>query len=144
MIKATQAFLTGLFFAFILDFTLFLGIKLHYIDRHGIDVYYNTLFADYQNPFVFFPIVLAIGWVTIYLRSTPLKLALMGMLFAAAFSTLVPMVGERCGEWMLRHNGIEIVIPPHTYRGDIVYTDRQKLYFYDTDLQRIITLPKEK
>lgn len=144
MIKMTQAFLTGLFFAFILDFILFLGLKLHYIDHHGIDVYFNTLFADNQNAPLFFGLVLLIGWIALYWKSKKASYGIIGFFFLIVSAVLIPPFGEKTGDMLFRKKHIEITRPPHVYRGDIVYTDRHKLYFYDTDLQRIITLPKEK
>ena len=49
MSKLVQAFLSGAFFTFFLDFFLFLGMKLNYIDYYKIDLYYNPFFADNQN-----------------------------------------------------------------------------------------------
>jgi len=53
MSKIVQMILSGMFFTFILDFFLFLGVKETYIDSHGIKLYYNILFADNQNIFIF-------------------------------------------------------------------------------------------
>ena len=53
MNKLFQAFLTGVFFTFILDFFLFLGIFLNYIKYYEIDLYYNILFADHQNIYIY-------------------------------------------------------------------------------------------
>jgi len=52
MSKLIQAFLAGIFFTFFLDFFIFLGILLHYINFYEIDLYYNILFADNQNIFL--------------------------------------------------------------------------------------------
>ena len=144
MIKFVQAFLTGLFFTFILDFNLFLGIKLHYIDHHGIDVYYNTLFADNQNGLLFFALVAVLGWITMYWKWRKTAWGVMFVLFTGSFALMIPGVGLKAGELMFRKPNVQISLPPHVYRGDIVYTDRNQLYFYDTDLQRQIKLPKEK
>lgn len=144
MIKAAQAFLTGLFFAFILDFIFFLGIKLHYIDFLGIDLYFNTLFSDNQSPLIFFPLTALIGWLLIYWEAGRGKLIVSALLFATVSSALIPPIGYAIGNTLFRKTHVTLSIPPHTYRGDILYTDRDKLFYYDTDLQRMITLPKEK
>lgn len=144
MIKGIQAFLTGLFFTFILDFILFLGLKLHYIDALDIDVYFNTLFADHQNPLIFFAFTALIGWMGIYWKAGKAKIVLMTLLFVITSSALIPSIGRKIGYAFFQKSDIKISIPPHLYRGDILYTDRNQLYFYDTDLQRMITLPKEK
>jgi len=144
MTKAIQAFLTGVFFTFLLDFTLFLGLKLHYIDYNKIDVYFNPFFVDNQNIFLFLAFSLFIGWITIYRQSVKSAAILLALLFLFSASSLIPSFGMKIGNALFRQTNIEIKLPPHTYRGDIIYTDRHKLYFYDTDLQRLITLSKEK
>jgi hypothetical protein len=70
MTKLFQAFLTGAFFTFILDFFLFLGMKLNYIDKHNIDLYYNIFFADNQNIFIYGFFTLLIGYLVIYVANT--------------------------------------------------------------------------
>lgn len=144
MIKGIQAFLTGLFFVFILDFVLFLGLKLHYIDALNIDVYFNTFFADNQNPLLFFALTALIGWMSIYWKAVKAKIVLITLLFLVVSSVLIPSIGRTIGSTLFQKSDIKISIPPHLYRGDILYTDREQLYFYDTDLRRMITLPKEK
>lgn len=142
MIKAIQALLTGLLIVFVMDFLFFLGLQLHYLDSQGIKVYYNTLFADNQNPFVFFPLVFLTAWISNYWSYRKSALSLLGMLFLIALSPLLPSVGLYTGDALFRQKNITISVPPHVYKGDVIYTDRNQLYFYDTDLKRIITLPR--
>lgn len=144
MIKALQALLTGLFFTFLFDFSLFLGLKLHYIDAHGIKIFFNPFFVDNQNIVVLAVLTLFIGWIAIYQRSLKTALIVLTLLAVASVSSLVPPIGSKYGDALFRQPNQHINIAPHTYRGDILYVDRQKLYFFDTDLQRLITLPKDK
>jgi hypothetical protein len=144
MTKAFQAFLTGIFFTFILDFTLFLGLKLNYIDEHGIKTYFNPFFVDNQNLLLFLVFTLFIGWITIYLSSAKPAAIILGLLFVLSGSVVIPAIGSKLGDALFRQSNLEITIAPNTYRGDILYNDRHQIYFYDTDLQRLITLPKEK
>lgn len=143
MTKAIQAILTGVFFTFILDFILFLGLKLHYIDAYRLDVYFNPFFVDNQNAPLFILFSLFIGWITIYRKSVKSAAIVLSLLLLFSAAPLVPSAGMKIGNALFRQTNIEIKVPPYTYRGDIIYTDRSQLYFYDTDLQRLITLPKE-
>jgi len=143
MIKLVQALLIGLFFTFTLDFFLFLGLKLHYIDPLGIKVYYNTLFADNQNPYLFAAITLLSTILAYFIRSTGIFLTILVFITLSVMSVLIPFIGEEAGQNMFKISNQTITIPPHVYRGDILYIDRKEIYFYDTDLERMITLPKE-
>lgn len=143
MIKVIQALLIGLFFTFTLDFFLFLGLKLHYIDPLGIKVYYNTLFADNQNSYLFGLITFLSAILAYFVRSTGFFLTILTFITLSVMSVLIPSIGKEVGVRMFTIPNQQITIDPHVYRGDILYIDRKEIYFYDTDLQRMITLPKE-
>ena len=74
MSKLVQALLTGIFITFILDFFIFLGIKQNYIDYYEIAVYYNILFADHQNIFIFISSSIALGLMVTYLHNKKITL----------------------------------------------------------------------
>lgn len=143
MSKLLQALLSGMFFTFILDFFLFLGIKLNYIDFYEIDLYYNILFADNQSLLLFLVFTLLIGYVTLY---TNIKLALIfvSSLFVLSFSTLIPPIGKSVGKFILAKEDVILQTNRFSYKGNIIYNGREKVTFYDTELQKIIILKKNK
>jgi hypothetical protein len=143
MTKLAQALLTGAFFTFILDFFLFLGIKLNYIDTHHIDVYYNILFADHQNIYLYAIFTIIIGYLVIYL-SNRFALVVVGLMFVASFSTLIPAVGKSVAQEILMQKGVTIQTKRFSYHGDIYYDGRKNITFYDYDLKKVIILPKNK
>lgn len=143
MSKFFQALLSGVFFTFILDFFLFLGIKLHYIDAYEIDVYYNILFADNQNIFLFIVFTVLIGFVTLY---TNIKIAIgvVGSLFLFVFLTLIPPFGKMAGEFVLMQKNTTVQTDRFSYHGDILYNGRKDVTLFDYELKKVIILPKEK
>jgi len=143
MTKLLQAFLSGVFFTFILDFFIILGIKLHYIEPHNINVYYNILFADHQNIFIFLFFTIIIGYLVSY-ASTKSALIGVGLLFILAFSTLIPPVGEQIGELILLKKDATLKTARFSYHGDIYYDGRKEITFYDYKLKKVIILDKNK
>lgn len=143
MIKLIQAFLSGIFFTFILDFFVILGVKLNYIEPHSINVYYNILFADHQNIFIFLFFTIIIGYLVIY-TSTRSKLIGVGILFVLAFSTLIPPVGEKVGEFMLLKKNVTLKTARFSYHGDVYYDGRKEITLYDYKLKKVIILDKNK
>jgi uncharacterized membrane protein len=143
MIKLAQAFLTGVFFTFILDFQFFLGIKLYYIDRYEIDVYYNILFADHQNLLYLIPLVIIIGFVTIYIKNTKVPLITLGVFFAVTMLIYIPSIGEKMGANMLQKENVRYQDGRYVYRGTLYYDGRHKITIFDDELQRLITLNKK-
>jgi hypothetical protein len=143
MSKVIQMILSGIFFTFILDFFIFLGIKQNYIDPNNIGVYYNILFADHQNIYIFIVVSLLVGFIVMYLP-TKITLATIGTLFLLSLATLVPSLGKRVGETLLMKKDITISTNKFTYHGDLLYDGRKKITFYDYELKKDIILDKNK
>ncbi len=143
MTKSAQAFLTGVFFTFILDFQFFLGIKLYYIDRYEIDVYYNILFADHQNLLYLIPLVVIIGFVTTYIKNTKVPLVTLGVFFAVTMLIYIPSIGEKMGAHMLQKENARYQDGRYVYKGTLYYDGRHKITIFDDELQRLITLNKK-
>lgn len=143
MIKLTQAFLSGVFFTFILDFFVILGVKINYIEPKNIDVYYNILFADHQNIFIFLFFTIIIGYLVTY-TSTRSMLIGVGTLFILAFSTLIPPIGEKVGEIMLLKHDVTLKTARFSYHGDVYYDGRKEITLYDYKLKKVIILDKNK
>jgi len=143
MNKLFQAFLTGAFFTFILDFQLFLGIKLNYIDRYEINEYYNILFANHQNLLYIIPLVILIGFVTTYLKTAKVPLIALGVLFAITLLVFIPSVGERVGATLFQKKDVRYYDGRYQYRGTLYYESRQNVTLFDEELQDLITLNKK-
>lgn len=143
MTKFFQALFSGMFFTFILDFFVILGVKLNYIDFYKIDVYYNILFADNQNIFIFAILTIILGFIVTYLDNYKISISVIGGLSILTLLTLIPSVGHTVGEMMLMQKNVTLQDKRHTYIGDIYYDGRKKVSFYDIELKRIITLDKK-
>lgn len=144
MTKLVQAFLTGIFFTFILDFFIFLGIKLHYIDYYEIAVYYNILFADHQNIYIFLAISTVLGYIVTYVNNTKLSIITIGTLCIIVSLTLLETIGNKVGEIILMDKNTTLYSKKYTYDGDIYYNGRKKITFYDYKLKKIILLNKKE
>ncbi len=144
MSKLFQAFLSGLFFTYFIDFFLFLGIKINYIDFYEIDLYYNILFADNQNIYLFLLSTFIIGYFVIYNNSTKLKVSFIGILFFLSTLTLVSPIGHKVGELLFMKKNITLKESKHIFIGNQYYNGRNEIYFYDYELQKIIILNKKE
>lgn len=143
MSKVIQAFLSGIFFTFIIDFFLFLGIKINYINLYHIPEYYNTLFADYQNIFLFLFITLIVGYATIYAKPR-VKITLVGILFAMVFLTLYEPIGMRVGSMLLMQKSVTLKTDKYIYTGDILYSGRENIYFHSDKLNKMLIFHKNR
>jgi len=143
MSKLVQAFLTGIFFTFFIDFFLFVGVKVNYIDVYEIDVYYNVLFADNQNIYIYLFFTLLFGFIVTYLENIKISLIIIGVFFVLSFATIIPPIGHFAAIQILQSKNVKLHDSKHVYHGDIYYNGREKITLYDYDLQNIITLNKK-
>jgi len=143
MSKIVQMLLSGIFFTFILDFFLFLGIKENYIDTNHIQLYYNILFADNQNIFIFLFFSLVLGYLVMYLSNKIAVIAIV-TLFMLTSATLLPPVGKAVGEALFMKKNMTIKTDKFSYHGDLLYSGRKNITFYDYELKKAIILDKNK
>jgi hypothetical protein len=144
MSKLVLAFLSGLFFTFILDFFLFLSFKLHYIDRYEIDVYYNILYADNQNILLYLIFTVILGYLTIYFNNMKITASVLGALFLGVLLlNLIPSWGEHAAKMVLMKKDQRLFDGRHIYKGDIYYDGRDEIYMYDTEINKLITIKKK-
>ena len=143
MSKFVQAILSGIFFTFILDFFLFLGIKLNYIDFYNIDLYYNILFADNQNIYIFAVSSVVLGLLVMYAKNK-ISIAIISLLFILVLSTLIPSIGHKTGEILLMKKNTVYKNAKYTFTGDAYYIGRKQITFYDYELKKIILLDKDE
>jgi hypothetical protein len=143
MSKVIQAIFAGVLFTFILDFFFFLGIKLNYIDFYNIDLYYNILFADNQNIFLYALLSALFGFLIVYANNTiTVVVTLLASLLA--LSTLIAPIGHTIGEFVLMQKETQLADEKHIYRGDIYYNGRTKITFYDKEINKMILLEKNR
>lgn len=142
MSKLIQALLTGMFFTFILDFFLFLGIQLNYIEFYGINVYYNILFADHQSIYIFSILSAILGFIVIY-TNNKISLIVIGSLFFLVCLTLIQSIGHSAGEALLMKKNVTFKDSKYSYTGDVYYDGRKQITFYDYELKKIIILNKK-
>jgi len=144
MSKIFQALLSGIFFTYFIDFFLFLGVKINYIDFYEIEIYYNILFFDNQNIFIYSFLTIFIGYLTIYISSLKIKLSIIGTFLFLSFSTLIQPLGYNIGKLLFMKKNIVLQNHRYKFRGDLYYTGRKNITFYDYDLEKIINLNKKE
>ncbi|MEA1955630.1 MAG: hypothetical protein U9N02_03950 [Campylobacterota bacterium] len=143
MSKLLQALLSGVFYTFIIDFLLFLGIFIHYIQFLEIEIFYNILFADNQNITLFIILSIFSGYLIIYLENTKVTLTILGSLFLIVLLSLIPYIGYNAGKIILMKKNVTHKDAKYTFTGDIYYNGRKTITFYDYELKRIIILEKK-
>ena len=141
MTKILQMILSGLLFGFVVDFFFFLGLFLNYIKPKGIDVYFNIFFVDNQNIFIYLALSVFIGYLIMFSKNI-IKVPIILVIFLVGSSTLLPDVAKKVAEVMFEKKDVTLHNKKFTFRGDIYYIGREKITFFDKDLNKIILLDK--
>ena len=142
--KLMAALLAGMFFTFFLDFFFILGIFLNYIRPQEIDIYFNVLFADHQNIWLFSTGVVIFGYMFLFLKNTKIPVFVFIISFAFVNLVQIPSIGKDVGAMLLAQKDKVFTLGKHTYIGTIIYTGRDTVWFYDDELNKIITFKKEE
>ena len=142
MNKLFQALLVGMLTTFILDFFLFLGVFIHYVRPLEIPLYYNILFADNQNIFLFAFFTLLFGYVAVYTKGK-IALGVIALFALLSFSSLTAPIGELLGEALFKQENVHLKNTKFTYHGDILYIGRKEVTFYDYELQKVLHINKQ-
>lgn len=143
MSRWIQAFLSGILITFVLDFFLFLGVFLHYINFHKIDLYYNILFADNQNGFIFFTISMLFSFIFRYVENSKVIMSVITLPFFLVLLTLVEPIGKDIGERIFMKRNITLQSAKFSYTGDLLYEGREFIFLYSYKYEKILKLSRE-
>lgn len=144
MSKTLIALLTGMLITFIVDFFLFLGMKLNYFDFYEIEIFYNVLFADNQDFTLFFTSSIVFGFIVIFVANKKLTLTLISILTIVSIAPLFSDIGKSLGKEVFMKKDQTFNEAKHSFYGDVYYDGRRTIHFYDNELNRIIILQKDK
>jgi len=144
MNKLLMTLLSGMLITFIVDFFLFLGMKINYLEKNGIDIFYNVFFADNQNFILFFIFSFIFGSIVIYVANKTLTTIMVVLLSLFAASALVPDIGNSYAKMIFMKQNQSFNSKRHHFYGDVYYEGRGVIYFYDNELKRIIKLKEEE
>jgi len=138
--KLISSFLLGFVLYLFLDFLLFIGIKINYIDLYHIKVYYNILFVDNQNYILMLLLSLLFGYLFMTKKSAKgFSYLYIGMI-VLSLSTLYKPIGKGVAEYLFRKNNLLFRYGKVKFKGDLLYKGRDFVYIYRKDIGKVIKL----
>ena len=143
MSKLVQALLVGFLITLILDGFVFIGMHVNYINYHEIDLFYKPFFMNNQNIYIFVAISIILGSIVTYINNDKFSAIIIGILFTLSLSTLIAPVGHALGEMMFMTKGVTLKDNKHIYNGNIYYDGKTQIIFFDTDVNKMITINKK-
>ncbi len=139
--KVISSFLLGLIFVLLLDFLLFIGIKINYIDIYNIKVYYNPLFVDNQPYIVLFVLSIIFGYFISSKKRLKLFAYIYIVLIFLSLSTFYKPIGKNLGELLFKRDSLSFKVGKTAFNGDLLYRGRRYTYIFRKDIDKMIKLP---
>lgn len=137
------ALFIGIFITFIFDFFIFLGMYLYYINFYNIELYFNIFFVDNQNILFFIISTIFYGFFTLFLDNKKIKFLFLFISFLVVLLVLVKDIGHFLGEKIFKQTEVTLQTKKYTFTGDIIYSGRTQIVFFDYDLERNININKK-
>jgi hypothetical protein len=128
VVKLFNALFFGAVFVLLLDFLIFVGLKLNYFDYYGIDIYFNTLFADNQQWLFLFIAAIMLGYAMLYLRGNAFFDRIYILLVLLSALTFYPPIGKALGERLFMQKDRKVTLLGKPMRVDILYVGRDRIY----------------
>lgn len=139
-VKIVNSFFLGLVFVLLLDFLLFAGIKINYIDFYNINVYYNTLFVDNQSYILLFILSLLFGYLISNKKSARVFAYIYILLIFVSLSSFFNPIGKTLGKILFQKENLSFRVGKTTFEGDLLYKGRKYTYIYRKDINKVIKL----
>jgi hypothetical protein len=128
VVKLFNALFFGAIFVLLLDFLIFVGLKLNYFDYYGIDIYFNTLFVDNQQWLFLFIAAIMLGYAMLYLRGNIYFDRIYILLVLLSALTFYPPIGKALGERLFMQKDRKVTLLGKPIRVDILYLGRDRIY----------------
>ncbi len=142
--KILNSFFIGLIFVLLLDFLIFVGIKINYIDFYGIKEYYNTLFVDNQSYLLLIITSFIFGYLISNKKIFKIFAYIYVVLIIVSFGTLYKPIGYKIGSMVFKKSDLIFKIGNITFKGDLLYKGRKFTYIYRNDIKKVIKIKNKE
>lgn len=141
--KILNALLFGMLLTFILDMTIFIGLKSTYLAHFDVKEYFNPFFFDNQNIFIFFGVSLIFATLIYFFGFNKYVATLYIALFLGSFTLFIKPFGVALGEAIFMQKQIPITdINGKTEPYDIIYDGRRYLYLRKNEGSMTLVIDK--
>lgn len=141
--KVINGFFFGLTLVLMVDFLLFIGLKLHYFDALNIKEYFNIYFFDNQ-PFIFVGISsLVLGFAMLYSSFFRIVQAFYIIFLIVSVGALHAPIGQALGEKIFLEPNVSLQVGSTIFKADILYEARHNYYIKREGIEKTIILSKD-
>ncbi|NPA81186.1 MAG: isoleucyl-tRNA synthetase [Epsilonproteobacteria bacterium] len=143
ILEIVTSFLFGFILVSLLDFLLFIGLKINYFNTYNIGEYFNVIFVDNQNVWLIVALSFLFGYLMLYSKLSKFFDTFYIILLILFASTLYEPIGKRVGEEIFREKNKIFEVSGTKFRGDLLYEGRSYYYIKRDEIKSAIRLSKE-
>ncbi len=136
--KLFNAFIFGLIFVLLLDFILFISLKINYFDFYGIDEYFNTIFTDNQSYLLLLVLSVAFGYSMLYFKRRKVFDKIYIVLILIFATSFYQPIAQKIGTLLFTQQNQNMQVLDVNITTDIVYKGRNHIYLKKTNLSRAV------
>jgi hypothetical protein len=141
--KIINGFVFGLALVLMIDFLIFIGLKLHYFDPLDIKEFFNIYFFDNQPFLLVGACAIILGGTMLY---APLYRWVQGLylvLLIISTGALYQPIGYSLGEMFFTQKETEFILGSQRFKADLLYEGRRYFYIKRDGIERTIKISKE-
>lgn len=138
-----NSLLFGVILISLLDFILFLFLKVHYFNALKIDEFFNTIFVSNQNFVLLLALCIPVGYLFVY---SPVKkwIEMLYFVLVVLFSLgFIPSIGQEVGYRIFATKDQSFTFGKTHFEGDILYQSKEFVYIKRNDIQKTLKIEKE-
>lgn len=135
-----NSFLFGLILISLLDFIIFLILKINYFNAFGIDEYFNTIFVQNQNFYILLLATLPVGYLFIYSPIKKIIEKLFLVLVVISVFGFIPEIGMEFGKKIFMQEGKHFTLGKVEFDGDLLYVGKNNIYIRRHDIDKTIKI----
>ncbi len=144
ILEIITSFLFGFILVSLLDFLLFIGLKINYFNTYNIGEYFNVIFIDNQNIFLIVALSFLFGYLMLYSKLSKFFDSFYILLLILFASTFYKPIGKSVGEHIFREKNKIFEVSGTKFRGDILYKGRNYYYIKRDEIKKAIRLSKDE
>lgn len=138
--RLVGSFFLGLVFVLLLDFLIFIGIKINYIDLYHIKVYFNVLFVDNQSYILLIVLSAVFGYLISNKKTFKIFAFIYIIFILVSLLSFYRPFGEKLGKMIFEKDNLSFRVGDITFQGNLLYKGRKTTYIYRNDINKVIRL----
>ena len=137
-----NSFLFGVILISLIDFIIFLFLKINFFNALDIDEYFNDIFVQNHNFYMILLATIPVGYLFIYSPIKKLFEKIYLLVIIIATFGFYPQIGMQIGSYFFLQKEKTITLGSTTFVADILYIGKNHIYLKRAQIEKTIKIEK--